>query len=516
MNSDRRSFTVEDERPLQSTDGALESPLSAGRYALLSVLGQGGMATVFLARKRDEPADKFFVVKRLHAHLSADRRAVDGLKHEALLGKLLGAPGVAHVHELKENEPRPLLVSEHLRGVTLDHLLGTAASAPLPRELGFFVLCEVLSVLDRAHNLKDAAGKWLEVVHCDVSPQNIFVSWDGRISLLDFGIARLSGASRNTTGVIRGKIAYVSPEQALGRTPDRRADVWAVGAIAWEIVAKRPRIEQEDFSALAASINSEIVDVREHQPDAPLPLAELINETLERNFEARLKSAEDFRTKLEPFAAPDGKQALTSFLNQHYAERKAAEEALLARLRAVPLTRLRRGKIRMAAVGISALAVLGLSAAQFQRESTPEAIEAATSSEEISQEDPSQGDLPSASGEKDDTPEPSRPNLTPKGETPATEGPLGAPPLQKTKESTTRAGQTPEMQPAYGAVTLMSKPWAQVSQGGRIVGTTPLVNYRLPVGRHLLVLESPATGKTKSITVDITSDTTTTHRVELE
>jgi serine/threonine protein kinase len=217
----------------------------AGKYRLIAELGQGGMATVYLAvALGDLGFRKLAVVKLLRPELAMDEEFVEMFLDEARLCAHLSHPNIVHTYDVGVDESGHLIAMEYLDGVSM-----RAASAKLGRNGGPFgfalqakVLLGVLEGLRYAHELKNYDGRSLEIVHRDVTPHNIFITYDGQVKLLDFGIAKAATSSVKTaTGVIKGKLTYMAPEQARGDAVDARADLYAVGVMLWEAATGKRR-----------------------------------------------------------------------------------------------------------------------------------------------------------------------------------------------------------------------------------------------------------------------------------
>jgi serine/threonine-protein kinase len=216
----------------------------AGRYRLVAELGQGGMATVYLAVALGTSGfRKLAVVKLLRPEIAIDQEFVQMFLDEARLCARLSHPNIVQTYDVGVDEVGHVMAMEYLDGVSLH-----AATAKLGKSGGFpfamqaRVLLEVLEGLRYAHELKDYDGRSLDIVHRDVTPHNIFVTFDGQVKLLDFGIAKAATSSVMTaTGVIKGKLTYMAPEQARGDVVDARADLYAVGVMLWEAVTGRRR-----------------------------------------------------------------------------------------------------------------------------------------------------------------------------------------------------------------------------------------------------------------------------------
>jgi serine/threonine-protein kinase len=211
------------------------------RFRVIAELGEGGMARVHLALARGPSGvNKLVVLKTLRSHLANDPACLEMFIHEGRLAARLNHPNVVQTYEVNEDGGRQVMVMEYLEGQPLSHVYARGRkSGQLPLEMYVRVLCDALAGLHYAHELADFDGKPLNLVHRDVSPQNIFVTFDGQVKILDFGIAKaaVNAPNQTETGVLKGKVRYMAPEQIAGEALDRRADIFAVGAILWEVLA---------------------------------------------------------------------------------------------------------------------------------------------------------------------------------------------------------------------------------------------------------------------------------------
>lgn len=211
-----------------------------GPFELIQRISVGGMAEVFLARHtrtRDVVA-----LKRILPNVSEDEEFIELFHDEARIATHLDHPNIAHTIDAGQVDGSHYLALEYVNGQPLRTLMDRAAANrhTLPPELAIFIVTEVCTGLAYAHDRRDGQGRPLNIVHRDVSPQNILVSYDGRVKLIDFGIAKAAGKiTRTQAGMIKGKVGYMSPEQVTGHEVDRRADIFALGICLWESLAGR-------------------------------------------------------------------------------------------------------------------------------------------------------------------------------------------------------------------------------------------------------------------------------------
>jgi len=256
-------------------------PHWVGRYEVLVPIASGGMATVYLARARGAAGfQREVALKLTHRHLKESPDFHTVLIEEAKLASAIRHHNVVAVLDVGDDPEGLFLVMEYVEGDTLSGLVRRANSGgePLPRDVALRVLLDALAGLHAAHETKDADGAPLSIVHRDFSPHNILVGLDGVARLTDFGIAKASSRAGNTsTGIIKGKAAYMAPEQARGSSIDRRCDVWAAGVVAWELLARRPLWERgaEDIALLIKLVTEKPQRLSSVAPDVPAEVDEV-------------------------------------------------------------------------------------------------------------------------------------------------------------------------------------------------------------------------------------------------
>src|SRR3954469_3496352 len=277
-----------------ATPGA--APARLGRYELLARLAAGGMGEIFLARLEGAAGfEKLFVIKRILPHLADDVRFRAMLIAEARIASVMAHPNVCQVYELEETDGQLYIVMEYLEGITMLPLLHRLSKEGRSLELGFVggVIQQAIEGLHYAHELKDRSGEYLGIVHRDVTPSNIFLTDAGIAKVLDFGIAKVKDASAHTqTGTVKGKYAYMAPEQLRGAAIDRRADVFALGIVLFEMLALRRLFQRKtDYLTFRAVMEQPIPDVRHYRPECPDPLAIALSHALDRDPANRFETA---------------------------------------------------------------------------------------------------------------------------------------------------------------------------------------------------------------------------------
>ena len=273
-----------------------------GKYQLVAEIARGGMGVVSLAVATG-PArfSKLLVVKELKPELVEDASFLEMFLEEARLAARLNHPNIVQTYEIGAEGKRHFMVMDYLEGVTLSSVLRKKGDAfTLPMHIR--VLCETLQALDYAHNLKDFDGSPLGIVHRDATPQNVFLTFDGTVKLVDFGIAKaLDSVVETRAGVLKGKPAYMAPEQITG-TVDARADVFSIGVMLWEaIVGRRMWHKKGDVEILTKIIKGEIPTLAETKPDAPKELIRICDRAIAKAREERYATAAELQADLEAY-----------------------------------------------------------------------------------------------------------------------------------------------------------------------------------------------------------------------
>jgi serine/threonine-protein kinase len=314
--------------------------LRLGRYETLFRLASGGMAEVYVACHRGEGDFlRVVAVKRMLRHLADEPGFVDMFLDEARLAASIRSPHVVQTLDVgRADDGSPFLVMELVVGVALSDLLTDTLRADtlIPVPVAAEILAQAAEGLHDAHEARSPAGGVLEIVHRDVSPQNILVGRDGRARMSDFGVARaLHRRTTTVTGQLKGKFAYFSPEQARGQPLDRRSDVFALGIVAWELLAlRRLFTSAEGAVGILDQVRSKpIPALTEVRADVPLGVAEVVGRALERNPDARFSTAAELAAALReasPGARPDEIARYLQSVSRARMERveKSVEQAL--------------------------------------------------------------------------------------------------------------------------------------------------------------------------------------------
>ncbi|MEM1415099.1 MAG: serine/threonine-protein kinase [Myxococcota bacterium] len=300
-----------------------------GRYHLTERIAFGGMAEVYRGFTFGPEGHRYDVaVKKLLPHYGEDGRFVTMLADEYRLVRRLAHANVARVYELVEVDGAILIAMEYVDG---KDLRSTAQKAETQgRQLSFedsaYMLARALDGLHHAHQARDQRGQSLGVVHRDFSPSNILVGFDGAVKVIDFGIAKASDSRIETkTGVIKGKVRYMSPEQAFGHKLDRRSDVFSAGTVLYELCTGYAAFEARSEADLIFAVReANPVPARERVPELPEELAAVIVRAMSRSRSARFQSALAFRDALVAFLrkrAPEYRRTrLARFMKRLWAE----------------------------------------------------------------------------------------------------------------------------------------------------------------------------------------------------
>ena len=301
-------------------DGA---PARLGRYELLARLATGGMGEVFLARLEGAAGfEKLYAIKRVLPHLATDERFRKMLVTEAQIASRMAHPNICQVYELGETGGQLYIVMEYLEGVTLLQLLRRASRDRRPLELGFVasVIGQVCDALQYAHDLRDRDKTSLGIVHRDVSPANVFVCESGVAKVLDFGIAKVKDTANTQTDSVKGKFAYMAPEQLKGKQLTRRVDVFALGVVTFEALALRRLFQRKtDYLTFQAVMELPIADIRRYRSDVPESLAAALYRALERSAVDRWDSVREFRTAAFTDAKPWSQERVGELVRARFA-----------------------------------------------------------------------------------------------------------------------------------------------------------------------------------------------------
>jgi serine/threonine protein kinase len=478
--------------------GGVNAPRRIGRYEVLCELGRGGMAELYLARLDGVGGfTKLVAIKRILPHLAADRTFVDQFLNEGRLAARLSHPNVCQVHELGEDDGVLYLVMEYLEGVTWEDLVKALPNEPRARlRIVAGVLGQACDGLQHAHEQP--------IVHRDVSPTNLFVTVSGSAKVLDFGVSKLLTEGKHTrTGVLKGKLPYMSPEQIEGTGLDHRSDVWAAGVCAWEAMAGCRLFDRTtDFQIWRAIVDEPLpplgdVDVERvvmkalaKRPDERYAtigaFGDALRDLVQRDVASPAELGALVREQCKDQLA-ERKQLVTDVMNRFTAsatietpiEDAGATSSLVMRDHSVVLGRPRQRRwwpLAIALAGIAAIAAVIV----LTREPQPTAAAQPVAIANVAPDAASDAAIEVVA--------------------------IDAPPIKKpvvvAKKKAPPAPPPPAEPQAPGTFSIASKPFARIYIDGKYIGETPLFRHRIAAGPHAVkaVLED---GRQKTFQIKV-------------
>ncbi len=300
-----------------------------GKYLLLDRINVGGMAEVFMAKAFGvEGFERLLAIKRILPNMADDDEFINMFVDEARIAVQLSHANIVQIYELGKYENQYYIAMEYVSGKDLRQILDVFRKKQevLPIPAAAFITTKICEGLDYAHRKTDPAGRPLNLIHRDVSPQNILVSFEGACKVTDFGIAKAEDrASKTQAGVLKGKFGYMSPEQVRGMDIDHRSDVFAVGILLYEMVTgKRLFVGESDFSTLEKVRNADIPLPREHNPNIPENLEKVMMKALAKERDERYAYASDLHDDLQQFLIEENTiynaKRLAALLKQEFVE----------------------------------------------------------------------------------------------------------------------------------------------------------------------------------------------------
>lgn len=479
-------------------------------YELIKKIAGGGMGEVFIARRTGAgDFEKRVALKLLLPHLASVPRLVQDFHAEARLAARMHHPNIVEIFDVGEADGRPFIAMQLVDGVTLSRLLravtknGDRIPLPIVRLIGTG-LCEALSY---AHALTDGQGQPLRVVHRDVTPGNVLVSRNGAVLLTDFGIARVRDGSLTDPGVLRGKAAYLAPEQVLYDAPvDARADIYSAGLTMFEVLTGTHPYKRESMNdAINAVKEGRLPRIEELRSDITPGLATAMHRALARKPEDRFPVAKDFRAaladgpvatspELAEFVLRYCADSLTQPLEPEEPSGPATKSVVMVtptQLQLPPPEKAPRSRRGIAIAG--ALLLLAVPAVWWLFNSEP---------------------VPPPAKREAPVPPPMVVIAPVQIEPPQPEPQPDPAPAPVAKRPVKRVPPPPPpAQMRVGYLTADASPWAEVLLSGRVIDRTPFVRYPLPVGKHTLVFRGPA-GEIRERAVSVAEGKTTSVRVD--
>jgi eukaryotic-like serine/threonine-protein kinase len=309
------------------------SAMHRGKYRLIAEIGRGGMAEVYLALLQgDLGFNKLVVLKQIRADMSDDPELLSMFLDEARLAARLRHPNVVETHEVAQENGHTFMAMEYLEGQPLNRIFQRVhRSGGLPLSIHLRILADMLAGVHHAHELRDWDDTPLGVVHRDVTPQNVFVTYEGVVKVVDFGIAKVKGAQTLTrAGIVKGKIAYLAPEQARREDLDRRVDIFAAGVMLWEAVTKtRPWKGKSDQFIIERLMAGQFPSARSVNPDVPAALEAILARALAPERDDRYSTAAELQAAIEGYLESLGERVDMRELGKLLASQFAEDRELI-------------------------------------------------------------------------------------------------------------------------------------------------------------------------------------------
>ena len=546
--------------------------MQVDRYTVLGKIAIGGMAEIWLARQAGPKGfEKVVVIKRILDSYCQDEAFVEMFLDEARTAAMLNHPNVVQIYDLGEHGHAYFIAMEYLAGETVARIARVSAKAakPLPYALAARIIADAAAGLGYAHAKKGPDGKPLNIVHRDVTPQNLIVTYEGQVKVLDFGVARAANrATKTEAGTFKGKIPYMSPEQAQGLPMDGRSDIFALGIVLYEIIGRCRLFQFDDqIVALKAVASTEPVPSPiTRNPDVPEGLAQVTLKALARDPKDRYQTAQQLASALEEWlrTQPDapGTTEVSNYMSDLFAERIAHLGKVMETVRAaksgvnlgtmgtavnsavsMPGSRSIGSEPRprwlLPAIGAGALAVLVIGGWLVMRSPAQPVVviqPAAVIPASLAIETEPAAAIVTVDGK---VLGPSPVVITEIAIGTHTVGATAADRLpserivkierlgERTNLTLTLTAVAVEAAPidagvkappkvfAKGKLSIVTTPWSHVFEGTRALGDTPLVDLPLSAGKHSLKLVNDDKGLTKTIVVEIKANETTVVREKL-
>jgi serine/threonine protein kinase len=314
----------------------VRQPIPFGKYYLLERINVGGMAEVFKAKATGvEGFERMVAVKRILPSIAEDEEFITMFIDEAKIAVQLTHANVAQIFDLGRVDDSYFIALEYVHGKDMRAIFNRsrARSEQLPIPMACYIIMKLCEGLDYAHNKRDAGGQFLNLVHRDVSPQNILVSYEGEVKIIDFGIAKAAGkAGRTQAGILKGKFGYMSPEQVQGLEIDRRSDVFGVGICLYELLTgERLFVAESDFATLEKVRNVDIMPPSTYNRRIPEELEQIVLKALARDRDLRHQTSMQLHDELQGFMYSSGnffgRRDLSMYMHRAFAEELERESA---------------------------------------------------------------------------------------------------------------------------------------------------------------------------------------------
>ncbi|HVZ89432.1 MAG TPA: protein kinase [Polyangia bacterium] len=306
-------------------------------YQFVAPLAKGGMGYVELCVRREGSFARWVARKRLHPPLRRDTTFLAMFTDEARLAGLVRHPNVVSVLDLGEDADGPYLIMDYVAGVPVARLIRNAARVArvIPIQIAMRICKEAADGVHAAHELRSDDGIPLNLVHRDVSPQNILIGFDGSVRVTDFGIAKaLGNLSETSTGILKGNMGYVSPEQLRFEVLDRRSDIFSLGVNLFELLSSRRLYPPGNGDRGRRILTEPPPDIRSSRPDVPVDLADLLSSMLAKAPARRPRTALEVSTRLDEIlsrtVANDGVRTIAEYMSREFADAARCHRKLLS------------------------------------------------------------------------------------------------------------------------------------------------------------------------------------------
>ena len=506
--------------PSSASDSVPDAPRQLGGFSILRHIGSGGMADVYLARwtTAPTPANALVALKLVQLAGGRRRQTLERLfEREARVAATLDHHNLVRVLDFGQIDGVHYIAMELVRGHALNRLL---ERAHLSASVAILIVSDVLRGLEYLHERRDERDKPMGLIHRDVSPHNVLVSYDGEVRLADFGLIKATELSdESTTGGMRGKAGYMSPEQAYGLRLDARSDLFAVGVMLFEMLAHRRLYDATDpLQRLTEARRAAIPDLDDLTQRHGARLAAILSRALQKNPNDRYQSARQMRAALAPLVV-DSRQRLARLMQAEFSDassrlqkmqrhpfnedadrpRQAIDDGarqLSSRPEASSATgrlTLRTSRwrssvaVRSAAVAVAIVTLVVLAWRLLPRETVQPQGTTAPEPRPWQRVMHEATDVRSAS--------------TRDAGVPRSPTDLGSmkPMVDASRKRSGRRPRRRRKKPGRAWISIGARPWARVYLNGRRLGTTPVVELSVPAGQHRLRLVSPVSGRTRRI-----------------
>jgi len=499
-----------------------------GNYVLLERVATGGMAEVYRAVAVGTAGfSRQVAIKRILPHLTENESVTTMLVEEAKIASTLSHPNIIRITELGREKDTYFIAMDFVAGQPLSQLCTASvrSGVELPVGVCFHIVHQALQGLQYAHQRKDSLGKPMGLIHRDISPQNIMVTYDGAVLLVDFGIAKAAHAPTKTlAGGLKGKPGYMSPEVVRGKPATQSLDVYAMGIVLYELLARRPMREAEnDYEMLDIVREGTFTPLNQLRPDLPADVVALVHQALAPSVDDRWPDTSALLTAVEHvmgvhgwrYGAPQVAALLTTLFPDEIAKEEDASRRfhpvieelmqagpddiarILRRLEPGTAPPASRRTWVLAAAALSAVVGIGVVAAV--RQDTP-------SANPVVDQPPEVTPVPASSSSAPPAPSSAAPA--------SSSAPVAA--VEEETPRSSRRHKSPKGAGKPGQLTLTSRPWARVFIDGKDTGKfTPLVEYEIPAGKHDVKLVNDATGLSATFQVTIRAGATVEENREL-